>query len=138
LFEDLEKIEDKKKTLIVFSSHSLPASVVFKGDRYPYEINTTAYLVNEELKRMGVNLPYTVVWQSKVGPKAWLKPSLLEGIANFHSQGFTNLIVTPLGFTSDHIETLHELDIEMMEEVHKYKYEKVVRGRSLNDHPLFV
>ena len=49
------------------------------------------------------------------------------------------MIVSPIGFTSDHIETLHELDIEMMEDAHKAGgYDKLVRARSLNDHPLFI
>lgn len=87
-----------------------------KGDRYPYEIQQTAYLVNQQLKsKFDIDLPFTVAWQSKVGPKKWLSPSLITGIDKFHTKGFKHLVVSPLGFTSDHIETLHELDIEMME-----------------------
>lgn len=94
----------------------------------------------KELKeKYGVDNPFRVVWQSRVGPKKWLQPSLTESVKTLHNYGWKNLMVTPLGFTSDHIETLHELDIEMMEDIEKEgAYEKVGRARSLNDHPLFI
>ena len=79
------------------------------------------------------------MWQSRVGPRKWVSPSLTNSIKKFGSKGWRNVIVSPIGFTSDHIETLHELDIEMMEDAHKAGgYDKLVRARSLNDHPLFI
>ena len=64
----------------------------------------------------GVKNPYRVVWQSKVGPKKWITPSLTESIKTLGKKGWKRVLVSPIGFTSDHIETLHELDIEMMED----------------------
>ena len=52
--------------------------------------------------------------------------------------GWDQVVVSPLGFTSDHIETLHELDIEMMEDAEPFAYKKLHRAPSLNDHPLFI
>ncbi len=69
--------------------------------------------------------PFRVVWQSRVGPKKWIQPSLTDFIKKAPSMGWDQVVVSPLGFTSDHIETLHELDIEMMEDAEPFAYKKL-------------
>ena len=64
------------------------------------------------MKRLGFSNPYRLVWQSHVGPSAWLGPKTDEVIEGYAKQGKKNLLIVPIAFVSDHIETLFELDIE--------------------------
>ena len=127
--------------LILFTAHSLPQIFVDKGDTYPYEINITANSVMEILKeKYNINCCFRVVWQSRIRGK-WLSPSLVDTVKNLDKTNFKHVIISPLGFTSDHIETLHELDIELMElakEKGILKQTEIVRARSLNDEPDFI
>ncbi|CAI2370812.1 unnamed protein product [Moneuplotes crassus] len=130
--------EEQKTALILFTAHSLPQSFVDKGDSYPYEIYNTAQAVMKVLKeKYHIENPYRVVWQSRIGAK-WLSPSLTDTIKKLPKKGWQNVIVSPLGFTSDHIETLHELDIEMMEDAEKAGLKNVKRAQSLNAYPDFI
>lgn len=137
-FRDQFTPEQQESALIVFTAHSLPQSFVDKGDTYPYEIGSTASATMDIVReKYGIHNPWRVVWQSRIGAK-WLSPSLTDTIKQLPKKGWENVFVTPLGFTSDHIETLHELDIEMMEDAEKAGLKNVKRGKSLNDHPMFI
>ena len=137
-FESKFTSEQKETALIVFTAHSLPQSFVDKGDTYPYEIYNTAHMVINVLReKYNIQNPYRVVWQSRIGAK-WLSPSLTDSIKLLPKKGWENVLVSPLGFTSDHIETLHELDIEMKEDAEEAGLKNVQRARSLNDHPGFI
>jgi ferrochelatase len=130
--------EQQKTALILFTAHSLPQSFVDKGDTYTYEIGSTAQsTINIMREKYGIHNPFRISWQSRIGTK-WVSPSLTETIKQLPKKGWENVIVSPLGFTSDHIETLHELDIEMAEDAEKAGLKNVQRARSLNDHPLFI
>lgn len=130
--------EEKSQALILFTAHSLPQTFVDKGDTYPYEIYITAQEVMNILKQeYGIENPFRVVWQSRIGAR-WLSPSLTDTIKELPKKGWQNVIVSPLGFTSDHIETLHELDIELMEDAEKAGLKNLKRARSLNDEPDFI
>ena len=60
-----------------------------------------------------------MTWQSKVGPKAWQGPQTVDAIKGLAKIGRRDVCLVPIAFTSDHIETLYELDIEVKEEAHK-------------------
>ncbi|KAG2466266.1 HEMH protein, partial [Polypterus senegalus] len=108
---ELEMFPSEKRddVVILFSAHSLPMSVVNRGDPYPQEVGATVQHVMEKLNYCN---PYRLVWQSKVGPMPWLGPQTDETIKGLCQRGKKNLLLVPIAFTSDHIETLHELDIE--------------------------
>ncbi|KAK9356169.1 hypothetical protein V1523DRAFT_453559 [Lipomyces doorenjongii] len=125
-----EKVRDK--VILLFSAHSLPMSVVNRGDPYPAEVAATAYSVMTELKFTN---PYRLVWQSQVGPSAWLGAQTSDTVKSLVKKGQTNIILVPIAFTSDHIETLHELDLEIIKET---KVESIKRVESLNGHPMFI
>lgn len=130
--------DQKSSALILFTAHSLPQSFVDKGDTYPYEIYISAQETMKILRsEYGIDNPYRVVWQSRIGTK-WLSPSLTDTIKELPKKGWENVIVSPLGFTSDHIETLHELDIELMEDAEKVGLKNLQRARSLNDEHDFI
>lgn len=109
---------------------------VNRGDSYPSEVGATVHMVMDELKNSN---PYTLVWQSKVGPLPWLQPSTEDSIKAFIKQGKKNFILIPIAFVNEHIETLHELDIEYCQDLAKeVKAEKIGRALAPNDHPLFI
>lgn len=124
----------RSEVILLFSAHSLPMDVVNLGDAYPAEVAATVYAVMEKLN---FSNPYRLVWQSKVGPKPWLGARTDATVQRLEKQdGFKGLVLVPIAFTSDHIETLHELDIELLEEVEKP--ELIKRSASLNDDELFI
>eukprot|EP00002_Diphylleia_rotans_P021175 TRINITY_DN4123_c0_g1_i1.p1 TRINITY_DN4123_c0_g1~~TRINITY_DN4123_c0_g1_i1.p1 ORF type:complete len:389 (-),score=88.19 TRINITY_DN4123_c0_g1_i1:109-1275(-) len=127
--------DELKSTVLLFSAHSLPLKVVNRGDPYPYEVGNTVQRVMEVL---GNPLPYRLVWQSKVGPLPWLQPSMEKAVLGYAQQGYRNLIVVPVSFTSDHIETLFEIDQTYTELAKKCGYANFVRAESLNTGPLFI
>lgn len=120
---------------IMFSAHSLPMQVVSgRGDPYPAEVAATVAAVMQEL---GWRNPYRVTWQSQVGPAAWLGPQTVDTLKGWAKQGHKHAMVVPIAFTSDHIETLFELDIELQEDAEEAGIE-LVRAPSLNDEPVFL
>ncbi|KAI8365076.1 ferrochelatase [Blakeslea trispora] len=127
--------EERKDAVIMFSAHSLPMSVVNRGDPYPAEVAAT---VDHVMKRLGNQYPYRLCWQSQVGPKAWLGPQTTDALKGFAKHGRKNLVVVPIAFTSDHIETLFELDIEYGSEAKELGLTGFKRVDALNDEPLFT
>ena len=126
---------DRDNVLILFTAHSLPIDFILQGDPYAIEIGATADLISEELLRKN---PYKLVWQSRVGFKKWMGPSTHVALKALAKKNWQNLVIVPLGFTSDHLETLYEIDIEYMEMAKKLGFKKVVRARSLNDDKDFI
>ncbi|XP_061211600.1 ferrochelatase, mitochondrial [Neopsephotus bourkii] len=121
--------------VILFSAHSLPMAVVNRGDPYPQEVGATVQRVMEELQ---YSHPYRLVWQSKVGPMPWLGPPTDDTIKGLCQRGKRNLLLVPIAFTSDHIETLYELDIEYGQVLaNECGVENIRRAESLNGNPLF-
>lgn len=126
--------EDREDVLIVFSAHSLPMSVVNRGDPYPAEVGATTH---EVMERLGYAYEYLISYQSEVGPVPWLGPSTESVIEQLGEKKRRNVLVVPVAFTSDHIETLHELDIEYGELAEKAGIHNYVRAPALNDMPRF-
>ena len=122
----------RKNVVILFSAHSLPMSVVNRGDTYPAEVGATVYAV---MQRLGFSNPYRLCWQSQVGPSAWLGAQTSDTVAAYVERGQTDLILVPIAFTSDHIETLYELDQEV---IHEAGHPGVKRAESLNGSPVFI
>ncbi|CAO3676205.1 unnamed protein product [Rhizopus stolonifer] len=127
--------EERKEAIIMFSAHSLPMSVVNRGDPYPAEVAATVDRVMNQLKQ---RYPYRLCWQSQVGPKAWLGPQTSEALKGFAKRGQKNIVVVPIAFTSDHIETLFELDREYAEEAKELGITGWKRVDALNDDPMFT
>lgn len=126
--------EDREKVVILFSAHSLPMEIVNRGDSYPAEVAASVYAVMEKLNFCN---PYRLVWQSKVGPKPWLGAQTVKIVSKLEvNENVKGLVLVPIAFTSDHIETLHELDIELLEDV-KNK-DIIKRANSLNDNEEFI
>jgi len=126
---------DRDKVLILFSAHSLPLDVIDRGDSYPQEVGASVQAVVECLNAPN---PYLLAYQSDVGPVRWLGPSTEHVIQHLGAQGHKHLLVVPIAFTSDHIETLSELDREYGEVAHRAGITRYVRAPALNDRPRFL
>ncbi len=108
-------------------------SVVNRGDPYPAEVAATVHAV---MQRLCFSNPYRLDWQFQVGPSVWLGTQTSDTVENYITKGQTNLVLVPIAFTSDHIETLFELDEEVIgESGHK---DTAKRVESLNGSPVFI
>ena len=125
----------RDKVLILFSAHSLPMLVVNRGDPYSVEVASTTAAVMQRL-----NLPnsHLLCWQSQVGFLPWLGPKTEEVIKGLAEQHHRYLLVVPIAFTSDHVETLYELDIEYGHVAKEAGIKQYVRTESLNASPLLA
>ncbi|KAL9600675.1 MAG: hypothetical protein Q9219_003005 [cf. Caloplaca sp. 3 TL-2023] len=127
--------EVRNDVLLIFSAHSLPMSVVNRGDTYPSEVAAT---VNAVLTRLAHRNPHRLSWQSQVGPSAWLGAQTADTVLGYVRKGHKNQILIPIAFTSDHIETLYELDQEVIHEAREAGGDGVKRAESLNGSRVFV
>ena len=127
--------QDRERVLILFSAHSLPLDVIDRGDSYPQEVGASVQRVVESL---GGTNPYLLAYQSDVGPVRWLGPSTEQVIRRLGTRGHKHLLVVPIAFTSDHIETLSELDREYGEVAHQVGITHYRRAPALNDRPRFL
>ena len=87
------------------------------------------------MQRLAFSNPYRLCWQSQVGPSAWLGAQTSDTVEEYVKKGQTDLILIPIAFTSDHIETLYELDQEV---IHEAGHPGVKRAESLNGSPVFI
>jgi protoporphyrin/coproporphyrin ferrochelatase len=126
---------DRDKALILFSAHSLPLDVIDRGDSYPQEVGAS---VQRVLECLGASNPYILAYQSDVGPVRWLGPSTEQVLRRLGARGQKQVLVVPIAFTSDHIETLSELDREYGEVAHQAGITQYVRAPALNDRPQFL
>ncbi len=127
--------EIREDVTILFSAHGTPMKLVRQGDPYSKHIAATVEAI---IDRGRIRQPNTLCYQSKVGPLKWLTPSTPDTIARLASEGVKHMLLVPVAFASDHLETLFELGIEyrrqaMQKGVHQYE---VTEG--LNDSPLFI
>jgi ferrochelatase len=120
---------------IVFSAHGIPESLVKKGDPYPKQITKTVECVMEA---RNYSHEYHLCFQSKVGPAKWLKPSTDEMITGLAAKRKRQLLIVPVSFVSDHIETSFELDIEYRIIADKADIENYLVMKGLNDSTIFV
>ena len=122
-----------KQTKIVFSVHGLPKRYIDKGDPY-YKSVTTAV---ESIMTKFPNLDYILAFQSKVGPIEWLRPYTVDAVNEVSSED-VNLLFVPLGFVSDHIETLQEIDILYTEQAKELGVKTIKRVKVPNESEQFA
>jgi ferrochelatase len=127
----LEELPDSE---VVFSAHSLPAKILEAGDPYPRELADTADAV---ATAVGIT-DYRIAWQSagRTGDE-WLGPDIAEVIRSLAEEGTTAVVSCPVGFVSDHLEVLYDIDLEAQAAA-KEAGVRLVRTRSANDDPQFI
>ena len=104
--ETFDKAGRPKNLRLLFSAHGLPRSVIKRGDPYQHQVERTCEAIVREL---GDEWDWSVCYQSRVGPMKWIGPSTPEAVTQAAAEG-KGVLVVPVAFVSEHIETLVELD----------------------------
>lgn len=112
---EYEKLGNPKNVRVLFSAHGLPQKIIDAGDPYEMQVRQTADAISKEL---GKDFETRVCFQSKVGPLKWLEPATTTEIERAAKDKF-GIIIYPIAFVSEHIETLVELDVEYKELAHE-------------------
>ena len=138
--EQVRASDDVEKAHIFFSAHGVPKSYVEEaGDPYQQEIQACAALIMAELETIvGHSNPHTLAYQSRVGPVEWLKPYTEEALEELGRAKTQDLVVVPISFVSEHIETLEEIDIEYRELATESGVVNFRRVRALDTYPPFI
>jgi len=124
------------RAAVVFTAHSLPERAVAAGDRYVVEMRASSALVATEA---GLDPSrWHVAWQSAGRtPEPWIGPALLEVVCQLAREGASAVVVCPIGFVSDHLEVLYDLDVEARQAAGDAGI-AFARTASLNDDPAFL
>ena len=153
----------RDEVCVVFSAHSLPMLTVNKGDQYVQEVGATVSAVMDLLRAGRATLPaparaegggagaagaavpvapvrspYVLAWQSKVGFLPWMGPPSSAVLKGLGRQGHRYVLMVPVAFTSDHVETLFEIDVEYRQEAHHAGFLQFERAPSLNGSDLLT
>jgi len=120
---------------MLFSAHGTPESLVKKGDPYSLQIRKTVTAV---MKARNFSHDYHLCFQSKVGPMKWLRPSTDEMIIKLAEKNKKQLLIIPISFVSDQIETLFELNIEYRAVAERSGIDNYVVMKGLNDSDVFI
>lgn len=123
----------REGVLILFSAHALPQKFIDRGDPYQQHVEETVAGV---MARVGGD-DHRIGFQSRSGPVTWMSPDTLDLIAEAGEQQRA-LLVVPVSFVSDHIETLDEIDVEFRDHALACGVPWFGRAASLNDRPLFI
>mmetsp|Transcript_522 Transcript_522/g.1297 ORF Transcript_522/g.1297 Transcript_522/m.1297 type:complete len:418 (-) Transcript_522:377-1630(-) len=133
----------RKNVIIVFSAHSVPMKVVEKGDHYVSEVAASVksimdnfenkVVLQDKIPGLRTTNKHVLAWQSKVGFLPWMVPDTASTLENLGRKGHKAVLVVPVAFTSDHIETLFEIGIEYAEDAKKagiadFKYTEGLNG----------
>ncbi|HKJ67440.1 MAG TPA: ferrochelatase [bacterium] len=132
----IESCCDSQEELhLLFSAHGVPLKVIKNGDPYQQHIERSVQLVMEGLS---TTYPHHLSYQSKVGPQKWLEPATIDILQRLGSEGVNHLLVVPIAFVSDHLETLYELNIEDREIAEHAGISNYHVMKALNDSSLFI
>ena len=133
--EALDRFQAPARPEIVFSAHSVPLSVIQKGDPYQSQIEQTVELL---MHRGRWSNRHHLCYQSKVGASKWLQPSLHQTLHTLAAERGREVCVVPVAFVSDHVETLGEIDHEARAEARRLGFTQFEMSAGLNDSPKFV
>jgi ferrochelatase len=120
---------------LLFSAHGVPESVIKAGDPYQAQIEATVRLVRG---RGAWPNPHSICYQSRSGPGRWLGPSLQEALQTLASSHSERVLVVPISFVSDHVETLYEINIEAREVAERLSIQQFHVTQGLNESPTFI
>lgn len=126
------KMFDTQAVEIVYSAHSLPVSFIHQGDPYVEHINQTIRAIENLTGKRG-----RLCYQSRSGPVEWLSPSTPEMLETLAKEGCRNILMVPISFVSDHVETLYEINILYREQAAQAGI-RLEPCASLNTNPLFI
>lgn len=117
---------------IVYSAHSLPKKFIEEGDPYVDETEITIKAIEQITGQQG-----HLCFQSRSGPVEWMEPSTPDMLSTLAQQGCRNILMVPISFVSDHVETLYEIDM-LYKETARELGMRLESTRALNDDPEFI
>jgi protoporphyrin/coproporphyrin ferrochelatase len=129
------RFADRRTVQLVFSAHGLPLSLIERGDPYQRHVQETVAAV---MARGGWPNPHLLCFQSRVGRQKWLEPSLTQTLEILPREGKKHLLIIPISFVTEHIETLHEINIEAREHALASGVEQFEMMPALDDSPDFI
>jgi len=140
IIKEIQACPDPSNAHVFFSAHGVPKSYVEEaGDPYQKEIEGCVSLIMKKLEAdLGSKNPFTLAYQSRVGPLEWLKPYTVESLRKLGQEGVKDLVVVPVSFVSEHIETLEEIDIEYREVAREAGITNFRRVPALGTSKLFI
>jgi ferrochelatase len=121
-----------EKTAVVYSAHSLPVKFIQEGDPYVEHLKKTIQAIEEQTHVQG-----HLCFQSRSGPVEWLSPSTPDMLEQLAGEGCKRILMVPISFVSDHVETLCEIDIQYREQAESLGM-YFARTPSLNTDPRFI
>ncbi len=124
----------REDAVILFSAHGVPESIIKGGDPY---LEQTIGTVEGVMDRFA-GRHYEIAFQSRLGPVKWLQPSLPDKLKELSARGSPPLVIVPVSFVSDHIETLYELDIQHRDIARELGFTVYERAPALNTRPDFI
>jgi protoporphyrin/coproporphyrin ferrochelatase len=132
---ELAKFSEPQSAHLLFSAHSIPESYVRNGDPY---LDQTKNSIERIMDRLGRKNTYQLSFQSKIGPVKWLSPATNDVIVELGKSGMRDVLVVPISFVSEHIETLYELDILYAKVAREAGVSNFHRVPALNSDPVFI
>jgi ferrochelatase len=136
IIQTLAKVQNPSQAHVFFSAHGVPVSYIEEaGDPYQKEIEACAAMIMQKLPQ---STPYKLAYQSRVGPVEWLQPYTDNAIKELAQQGVSELVVVPISFVSEHIETLEEIDMEYREIAEHAGIKTFARVPAPDTDPIFI
>jgi protoporphyrin/coproporphyrin ferrochelatase len=127
--------EAQDRAPVIFSAHGLPESYIRSGDPYLDDIRITVQAV---ARRLELGDRARLAFQSRVGPVRWLTPNTADVLTELGAQGETSVVVVPVAFTGEHVETLQEIDIVFRQLAEKAGVTHFARAGTVGCHPAFI
>lgn len=124
----------QKKVQVIFSAHNLPQKLIDQGDPYLKQIQATIRGILERLD----NIHWHLSFQSRTGPVKWMEPNTEDIIKKLACEGCKDILMVPLSFVSDHVETLYEIDILYRQQAEAMGIKNFRRIPSLNSSAMFI
>jgi protoporphyrin/coproporphyrin ferrochelatase len=135
----LENLREAEETGVLFLAHSIPERFHREGDPYIGQVReTVSGIVKILQKDRQEEISWWLAYQGQVGPVRWVGPTVVQGLSTMKEKGIVGVVVAPVSFVSDHLETLHEIDIEAREMAREIGMKEFVRIPALNESEDFV
>ena len=128
--------DEQAQVLTVFTAHSLPASIIARGEPYDRQLRETAQLLAARLALPAQRWMFSYQSAAKTGVP-WLGPQIEDLMVELAARGERKLVVAPIGFIADHVEVLYDIDVGVQEIAHRHGV-RVERPPMLNDSPAMV
>lgn len=134
-----ENIRSFDKSAIILSAHSLPNFLIKEKDPYLEQIQETATELEKELKkRFSGTMLVKLAYQSRLKFSRWLKPYVIDVVKDFYRKGIREIIIVPISFVSDNIETVYELGVVIKEASYKIGIRRYILVECLNESGIFI